>query len=301
MYALEIKGLTKVYKGGVKALNNIDLKVKKGDFFGLLGPNGAGKTTTIGIITGVVDKTDGEVKVFGHDITQNPALAKLSIGVVPQEIQLYPFDYVEDQVINQAGYYGIPREEAKKRSEKLLKDLHLWDKRRAYVITLSGGMKRRLMIAKALVHNPKLLILDEPTAGVDPALRASTWELIKKLNRSGITIILTTHYLEEAEALCKHIAIIGDGKILENAPTKSIIQKVNQETFVLELSKPIKSLTHEKFKIEIIDKDTIEVTVSKEDDLNELFRFLDKKRIKVLTLKNKQNRLEKYFLEVVKK
>jgi len=301
MLALSIKNLKKVYKGGVEAIENISLEVKKGDFFGLLGPNGAGKTTTIGIITGLVDKTEGEVKVFDIDIDKDHSKAKMRIGVVPQDINLYPFARVIDIIMNQAGYYGVPKSIALKRTEKLLKQLALWEKRDSEARHLSGGMKRRVLIAKALVHNPDLLILDEPTAGVDPELRSKTWEILKKLNKKGLTIILTTHYLEEAEALCKHIAIINKGKLYASAPTKTIIQMASHETFVLDIHKPIKKLSHKKFQITIIDSQTIEVQIDKDQDLNEFFRFLDKKNVKVLSMRNKQNRLEKFFLEVVRK
>jgi len=300
MNAISISNLRKVYKGGVVALDGIDLEIKKGDFFGLLGPNGAGKTTIIGILTGLVDKTEGEVKIFNHNIETDHNAAKMRMGVVPQEINLYHWDKVIDIVVNQAGYYGIPRDKALIKAEKVLKDLALWEKRNALSMQLSGGMKRRLMIAKALVHDPDLLILDEPTAGVDAELRANTLEQLRELNKKGLTIILTTHYLEEAESLCKHIAIIDKGVLFAQGSTKSIIKMANQETFILDLNKDIKTLTHKKFPITIIDKNTIEVTIAKEQDLNEFFDFLSKKHLKVMSMRNKQNRLEQFFLEVIR-
>jgi len=300
MKAIEIKGLRKVYADGVEAVKGIDLEVKKGDFFGLLGPNGAGKTTTIGIITDLVTKTEGEIKVFGKNIEDHHEEAKKLMGVVQQEINLAHYDSVMEVVLAQAGYYGITRKKARPKAEQLLKQFGLWEKRGALTRVLSGGMKRRLMIAKALVHDPKLLILDEPTAGVDAELRNEMYVFLKDLNKKGMTIILTTHYLEEAEELCKHIAIIHKGEILAHAPTKTLIKMVDQETFVLDLEKPIKNLTSKDFPITLIDDHTIEVTICKEHNLNKLFEFLDKKKIKVSSMKNKQNRLEQFFLEVVR-
>ena len=240
--ALEITGLRKTYKGGQVALKGIDLLVRQGDFFGLLGPNGAGKTTIIGIITSLVNKTGGSVSIFGHDLDTDPASAKACLGLVPQEFNFNMFDPVVEVVANQAGYYGIERKEAFERAEKYLKHLDLWDKRRVMARTLSGGMKRRLMIARALVHEPRLLILDEPTAGVDIEIRRSMWQFLRKINAAGTTIILTTHYLEEAESLCRNIAIINEGELIENTTTKQLLNTLHMETFVLDLESPLVQL-----------------------------------------------------------
>ncbi len=300
MYALEIKNLRKVYKNGFTALKGIDLKVREGDFFALLGPNGAGKSTTIGIITGLVNKTSGVVRVFGHDTDTALEAAKSCIGLVPQEINFSQFEPVMDIVVNQAGYYGINRSLARQRAEKYLKKLGLWKKREASSRTLSGGMKRRLMIARALLHEPRLLILDEPTAGVDIELRRSLWVFLKELNAQGTTIILTTHYLEEAENLCRTIAIIDHGSIIENTSMKHLLAKLKLETFVLDLRQHL----HEApvingYRFKLVDEATLEVEVSKDSSLNSLFRRLSDQGIEVVSMRNKANRLEELFIRLL--
>lgn len=298
--AVEIKELMKTYSNGFKALKGVNLEVKKGDFFGLLGPNGAGKSTMIGILTDLITKTSGNVKIFGHDIDKNLSQAKEFIGVVPQEFNFGIFEKVIDIVVNQAGYYGLLRNVALERAEKYLKKLDLWDKKDNAAMTLSGGMKRRLMIARALIHEPKLLILDEPTAGVDIELRKGMWEFVKDLNKKGITIILTTHYLEEAESLCKNIAIINHGKVITNMTTKKLLSTLSKETFVLDLNKSIKKIPKsEGYDISKIDDFTLEVTISKEDNLNKLFSYFNKEGIEVVSMKNKTNRLEELFLGLI--
>ena len=300
MKALSINGLCKTYKNGVKAVKGINLEVEEGDFFGLLGPNGAGKTTTIGIITGLVNKTSGNVSVFGIDIDKNFNDAKKLIGIVPQEMNFNIFEKVFDIVVDQAGYYGIPRDIAKGRAEKYLRQLGLWDKREMASRTLSGGLKRRLMIARGLVHEPKLLILDEPTAGVDVELRREMWEFLTGLSKKGITIILTTHYLEEAELLCKNIAIINKGIIIENTSKKNLLAKLERETYVLDLQKPAaKSLHLEGYKITKIDDTTLEVQLTKKQSINKIFKLLEENAITVTSMRNKTNRLEELFLNLV--
>ncbi|EIE01806.1 ABC transporter ATP-binding protein [Leptospira licerasiae] len=300
--ALEIKNLVKTYAGGVQALKGIDLTVDEGDFFALLGPNGAGKSTTIGILSSLVNKTSGEVKIYGADIDKELTLAKSYIGVVPQEFNFNIFEKVEHIVINQGGYYGLSRKVAVERTHNYLSQLGLYDKRKEGAGRLSGGMKRRLMIARALVHNPKVLILDEPTAGVDIEFRRSLWDFLVKLNESGITIILTTHYLEEAENLCKKIAIIDQGKIVENTSMKELLVKLDSQTFVLDLKQPISStIDLNGFHLNKLDDLTIEVDVGKNNSLNELFRLLDKSGIQISSMKNKSNRLEELFLKLVEK
>ena len=300
MKALSINGLCKTYKNGVKAVKGINLEVEEGDFFGLLGPNGAGKTTTIGIITGLVNKTSGNVSVFGIDIDKNFNDAKKLIGIVPQEMNFNIFEKVFDIVVDQAGYYGIPRNIAKGRAEKYLRQLGLWDKREMASRTLSGGLKRRLMIARGLVHEPKLLILDEPTAGVDVELRREMWEFLTGLSKKGITIILTTHYLEEAELLCKNIAIINKGIIIENTSKKNLLAKLERETYVLDLQKPAaKSLHLEGYKITKIDDTTLEVQLTKKQSINKIFKLLEENAITVTSMRNKTNRLEELFLNLV--
>lgn len=300
MKALEIKDLKKKYNNNVYALKGVNLEVKQGDFFALLGPNGAGKSTIIGIITSLINKSSGSIKVFGKDIIKNSSEAKSYIGVVPQELNFNTFEKVEQIILNQAGYYGINRTEAKIRAEKYLKELDLWEKKDMPSITLSGGMKRRLMIARALVHEPKLLILDEPTAGVDIEIRRSTWGFIKKLNQAGTTIILTTHYLEEAETLCKNIAIINKGKIIENTSMKKLLNKLNTEILVLDLKENLKTLPKlDEYNIKKIDDFCIEVEVSKKYSVNKLFEQLNKMGIEVLSLKNKSNRLEELFINLI--
>ncbi|UAA38511.1 ABC transporter ATP-binding protein [Paraneptunicella aestuarii] len=299
MKALEITGLTKTYAGGVNALKGIDLSVEKGDFFALLGPNGAGKSTTIGIISSLVNKSGGDVKVFNHSLDNELVEAKSCIGLVPQEFNFNQFETLLQIVVNQAGYYGVPRKIATERAEKYLKQLDLWEKRNSPSRTLSGGMKRRLMIARALMHEPKILILDEPTAGVDIEIRRSMWEFLKEINRQGITIILTTHYLEEAEMLCRNIAIIDKGQIVENTTMKSLLTKLNVETFVLDLSANSNTPKLDKYEYRLIDDHTLEVDVPKEAGMNNLFQQLSEQGIEVLSMRNKANRLEELFVRLV--
>jgi len=297
--ALFIKNLKKTYSNGFIALKEISFDVEKGDFFALLGANGAGKSTTIGIITSLITKSSGNVKVFGHDIDTDISNAKRMVGIVPQEFNFNIFETPLQILTNQAGYYGIKRELALKRAEKYLKELDLWDKRNNKTLMLSGGMKRRLMIARALVHEPKLLILDEPTAGVDIEIRRSMWKFMKNLNKNGTTIILTTHYLEEAESLCKNIAIIKKGEIVENTSMKKLLNKLDIEHFILDLAKPLKELPNLKdFKICKIDSTTLEVESMKREPVNDLFTELSKKGIEVISLRNKTNRLEELFVSI---
>ncbi len=297
--ALEISGLTKIYKGGFQALKGIDLTVKQGDFFALLGPNGAGKSTTIGIITSLVNKTAGNVAVFGHDIDQELEAAKSFIGLVPQEFNFNQFESLMKILVNQAGYYGVERKLAVQRAEKYLKQLNLWEKRNDAARMLSGGMKRRLMIARALMHEPKMLILDEPTAGVDIELRRSMWEFLRELNKQGITIILTTHYLEEAEMLCRNIAIIDSGIIVENTDMKSLLAKLDVETFVFDLKPNSEPQELVGLSSRVIDSHTIEVDVKKTQTINAVFTELNNQGIEVLSMRNKSNRLEELFVGLV--
>ncbi|HKS94045.1 MAG TPA: ABC transporter ATP-binding protein [Gammaproteobacteria bacterium] len=300
MQALSIHGLTKTYRNGVVALKGIDFEVREGEFTALLGPNGAGKTTTIGIITSLVNKTAGTVKVFDYDIDTHMDLAKSCIGLVPQEINFNQFEKPFDIVVNQAGFYGIPRKLAKQRAEKYLKQLSLWDKHDDISRNLSGGMKRRLMIARALVHEPRLLILDEPTAGVDIEIRRSMWDFLKKINQAGITIILTTHYLEEAENLCRRVAIIDHGEIIVQGRTRELLEKLHSETFVLNLRKPLARLPPlDGYAVTQVDDTTLEVEVSKSQNINTLFELLSKDNIQVLSMRNKVNRLEELFVRLV--
>ncbi|MGD8379145.1 MAG: ABC transporter ATP-binding protein [Gammaproteobacteria bacterium] len=298
--ALEITNLTKVYKNGVQALKGVDLTVEQGDFCAVLGPNGAGKTTTIGIITSLVRKTGGTVKVFGHDIDTEIEQAKACIGVVPQEINFNQFEKCFDIVVNQAGYYGIPRKLACERAEKYLRQLSLWDKRNDASRNLSGGMKRRLMIARALVHEPKLVILDEPTAGVDIEIRRSMWQFMRRINQEGITIILTTHYLEEAESLCRNVAIIDEGRIIEYGRTQDLLNKLHSEIFVLNLRQPVDALPAlDGYDVEQVDPSTLEVEISKDQNVNELFTLLSGHGLQVVSMRNKVNRLEELFVRLV--
>ncbi|RUO47192.1 ABC transporter [Pseudidiomarina aquimaris] len=304
MKALSIKDLRKTYKGGFEALKGIDLEVAEGDFFALLGPNGAGKSTTIGIISSLVNKTSGEVSVFGYDLDTQLVDLKRQIGLVPQEFNFNQFETVRQIVVNQAGYYGVPREVAHERAEHYLKQLGLWDKRDAPARMLSGGMKRRLMIARALLHEPRLLILDEPTAGVDIELRRSMWDYLEEINKQGITIILTTHYLEEAETLCRNIAIIDQGTIVENTSIKRLLTTLNRETFVLDLSRGEEQRIEPQldgFTMRQIDDHTIEVDVEKSQGLNKVFEQLSAQEIKVLSMRNKANRLEELFVDLVER
>ncbi len=302
MKALSIRSLSKRYSNGFEALKHIDLDVEQGDFFALLGPNGAGKSTTIGIITGLINKTEGAVSVFGHDTDANSVDAKSCLGLVPQEFNFNVFEPIREVIINQAGYYGISRRVAKKRSEHFLKQLDLWDKRRQGARQLSGGMKRRLMIARALVHHPRLLILDEPTAGVDIEIRRSMWEFLTNLNhREGITIILTTHYLEEAESLCRSVAIINGGKIIENGQVSELLSKAMVETFVLDIDgNATESLSLKDYKINHYSPQRLEVEIAKGKNLNGLFEELSERKIDVLSMRNKTNRLEEFFVRRVK-
>ena len=298
--ALSIRALTKTYANGFTALKGIDLDVQQGDFFALLGPNGAGKSTTIGIISSLINKSGGKVHVCGIDIDRDFAAAKSCIGLVPQEINLNIFEQPIEIVVNQAGYYGIERKEAYARAERYLKQLNLWDKRHDQARTLSGGMKRRLMIARALVHEPKLLILDEPTAGVDIEIRRSMWEFIRAINANGTTIILTTHYLEEAESLCRNIAIIDAGRLVENTSMKGLLKTLNMETFVLDLLKPVLVLPElAAHRLQLIDDHTLEVQVSRDQPVNALFADLSAHGIEVLSMRNKTNRLEQLFVHLV--
>lgn len=297
--ALSVSNLTKTYKNGPTALRGISFDVAQGEFFGLLGPNGAGKSTTIGILTSLVNKSGGQVKIFGYDLDVDPAHAKLAVGLVPQEFNFSIFDTCEAILIAQAGYYGIPRKIAIARAEKLLKQLGLWEKRHTQSRLLSGGMKRRLMIARGLIHEPKLLILDEPTAGVDIELRRSMWQLLKDINAAGTTIILTTHYLEEAESLCKRIGIIDSGEIIQNTTTKDLIQTLASETFILDLQAPIYDLPQlGDYHAKLTDSTTIEVEVQQSQTVNTLFNHLSDQGITVLSMRNKANRLEELFLKL---
>lgn len=297
--ALSIRDLHKSYKSGTKALNGIDLDVQQGDFFALLGPNGAGKSTTIGIISALVNKTSGSVKVFDFDTDTQLEDAKSQLGLVPQEFNFNQFETVLQIVVNQAGYYGVPKSVALVRAEKYLGQLGLWEKRHARSRELSGGMKRRLMIARALMHEPKLLILDEPTAGVDIELRRSMWEFLKEINAQGVTIILTTHYLEEAEMLCRNIAIIDKGRIIENTSMKALLGKLNKETFVLDLKAGRAELTLPGFVTRKLDEHSFEVDVEKNQGLNAVFAALAAEDITVLSMRNKANRLEELFVSLI--
>ncbi|HEY9182493.1 MAG TPA: ABC transporter ATP-binding protein, partial [Gammaproteobacteria bacterium] len=302
MDALVIKDLRKVYRNGVEALKGIDLTVREGDFFALLGPNGAGKTTAIGIITSLVRKTSGSVTVFGHDIETQRDAAKACIGVVPQEINLNMFERNDHTLINQAGYYGVPKGVATARAEKYLKALHLWDRRTGIARTLSGGMKRRLMIARALVHEPRLLILDEPTAGVDIEIRRSMWDFMREINAAGTTIILTTHYLEEAESLCRNIAIIDEGRIIENDTMANVIGKLQLEVFVLSLKEPVSSAPAlAGYTVRLRNEREIEVEVVKGQGLNDVFTQLSSLGLHVASMRTKTNRLEELFIRLVEK
>ena len=300
MKALEVNNLTKTYKNGVVALKGIDLTVEEGDFFALLGPNGAGKSTLIGIVSSLVNATSGETKVFGTSVQTDRSRAMAKLGLVPQEVNFNQFEKPFDIVVNQAGYYGVPRRVARERAEKYLKQLQLWDKAFKPSRTMSGGMKRRLLIARAMVHEPPLLILDEPTAGVDIEIRRSMWEFIEKINRDGTTVILTTHYLEEAENLCRNIAIIDRGTIVENTTVKALLGKLDIETFVLDLHDPLESPPEiEGIEIVMRDSTTMLASLPKSQSLNVLFRVLEQRGIEVKSMRNKVNRLEELFLRLV--
>jgi ABC-2 type transport system ATP-binding protein len=300
MNALSISNLKKTYNNGFEALKGIDLEVKPGDFFALLGPNGAGKSTTIGIISSLVNQSSGSVSIFGHDLKTERSLAKSCLGLVPQEVNFNQFDTVKSIVFNQAGYYGTPRKLALQRTEHCLKQMDLWDKRDTISRRLSGGMKRRVMIARAMVHAPRLLILDEPTAGVDIEIRRSMWKMMEEVNQQGTTIILTTHYLEEAESLCRNIAIIDQGRIVENTDMASLLARLHVDHFVLDLAEPLaQAPVIAGYQIERIADKVLDVAVPKEIGLNYLFNQLSEKNIKVVSLKNKSNRLEQLFMSLI--
>ncbi|TON76406.1 ABC transporter ATP-binding protein [Vibrio parahaemolyticus] len=301
MYALEIEQLRKTYAGGFEALKGISLQVKKGDFYALLGPNGAGKSTTIGIISSLVNKTSGVAKVFGYDISTDLELAKQNLGLVPQEFNFNQFETVEQIVIQQAGYYGVSKILAKERAEKYLKKLDLWEKRKERARNLSGGMKRRLMIARALMHEPKLLILDEPTAGVDIELRRSMWDFLKEINQQqGITIILTTHYLEEAEMLCRNIGIINRGELIENTTMKALLSKLSVETFILDIETDGEVPELNGVNRQSLIDGSLEIELDKSQGLNAVFAQLTEHGVKVLSMRNKANRLEELFVSIVR-
>ncbi|MFM2660201.1 ABC transporter ATP-binding protein [Vibrio chagasii] len=301
MYALEIEQLRKTYAGGFEALKGISLQVAKGDFYALLGPNGAGKSTTIGVISSLVNKTSGKVKVFGYDIDTDLELAKQNLGLVPQEFNFNPFETVEQIVLQQAGYYGVPKSLAKERAKKYLSQLDLWEKRGERARNLSGGMKRRLMIARALMHEPQLLILDEPTAGVDIELRRSMWEFLKEINeKQGITIILTTHYLEEAEMLCRNIGIINRGELIENTTMKALLGKLSAETFILDLEEGATEPKLDGVNNQVLVNGSLEIEIDKNLGLNTIFAQLSKQNVKVLSMRNKANRLEELFVSIVR-
>ncbi len=300
--ALTLRGLSKNYGGRLQALQGIDLEVAAGDFFALLGPNGAGKSTTIGIISSLVKKTAGHVSIFGHDIDRDFSLAKQCIGVVPQEFNFSIFEKVQDIVANQGGYYGMPKAQAQAQAEKYLKRLGLWEKRDVQARSLSGGMKRRLMIARALVHDPKLLILDEPTAGVDIELRRSMWEFLQEINAAGTTIILTTHYLEEAEMLCRNVAIIDKGTIVENTSVKNLLKQLNREVFILDTRQPLQALPPlPQYAPQQLDESSFEISVEKGQSLNPVFAACSQAGIDIVSMRNKANRLEELFVALVNK
>ncbi len=302
MQALSIRNLTKVYANGIVALRGISFDVEEGDFFALLGPNGAGKTTTIGILTSLVNKTEGEVKVFGHSIDTDLMAAKSQIGVVPQEINLNSFEKLINIVVNQAGFYGIPRRKALIRAEECLDQLQLWDRRNDIPRNLSGGMKRRLMIARALVNSPRLLILDEPTAGVDIEIRRSMWDFLREINKAGTTIILTTHYLEEAESLCRHVAIVDEGKIIEYDSMAKILGKLDEEVFLLNVRSPIVTLPDlGAYRATQLGPNDLEVHVSKDQGINGLFVALSAAGLEVVSMRNKANRLEELFFRLTRR
>lgn len=300
MHALVVENLKKVYANGLVALKGINLKVAEGDFFALLGQNGAGKSTTIGILCSLINKTSGQVRIFNHDLDHDLEAAKSCIGIVPQEFNFNPFEKIFQIIINQAGYYGIPRKIAAERAELYLKKLGLWEKRNQIALRLSGGMKRRLMIARALVNEPKLLVLDEPTAGVDIELRHSLWEFLLELNRQGTTIILTTHYLEEAEQLCKSVAIIDHGEIIENTDMKSLINRLHVQTLILDLITPLNTkLELIGYPSRLLDNVTLEIELHKSQSLNSLFNELNRQNIHISGMRNKTNRLEELFVRLI--
>ena len=299
--ALSIQNLCKTYPGDLQALSGVNLEVEQGDFFALLGPNGAGKSTAIGIISSLVNKTSGRVEVMGYDLDRDPVKVKEQIGLVPQEFNFNQFEPVGEIVVNQAGFYGLPRREAWQRAKKYLTQLDLWDRREKESRSLSGGMKRRLMIARALVHEPRLLILDEPTAGVDIEIRRSMWDFLREINQQGTTIILTTHYLEEAESLCRNIAIINCGQIVEKSGMSSLLRRMHTQGFVLTSQEPVISLQGlEPYSPVLIDDTTLELNLQQDRDMNQMFADLTAANIRISSLRNKQNRLEQMFLEMVR-
>lgn len=302
MYALEVKDLKKTYANGVEALKGISLNVNEGDFFALLGPNGAGKSTLIGIISSLVNASSGETNIFGASVQKDRSRAMSYIGLVPQELNFNQFEKPVEIIVNQAGFYGIKRNVALERAEKYLRKLQLWDKRDKISRALSGGMKRRLMIARAMVNEPRLLILDEPTAGVDIEIRRSMWEFIREINESGTTVILTTHYLEEAEELCRNIAIIDHGQIIQNTSMRSLLSTLEMETFVLDLGSPMLEAPHiEGIELNLRDENTLEASLPKQMTINSLFSALDSAGVQVMSMRNKANRLEELFLRLVEK
>jgi len=301
MHAIELKNIKKVYKGGVEALKGLSLTVEEGDFYALLGPNGAGKSTTIGILASLVNKTSGEATVFGYDLVSQLEQAKQQIGLVPQEFNFNQFEPPIQILVNQAGYYGIKRKEALVRAEKYLKQLDLWEKRDQRSRELSGGMKRRLMIARALMHEPRLLILDEPTAGVDIEARRSMWDFLQKINKQGVTIILTTHYLEEAEMLCRNIGIIDKGELVEDTSMKELLARVATEKFIVDVDPPTHLPSSSNFSIKQVDEVTLEIEVAKDQSLNKVFAELSEQGVRVNSMRNKANRLEELFVELVEK
>lgn len=300
MKALQVSNLTKIYKNGVNALNGIDIEVDEGDFFALLGPNGAGKSTIIGIITSLIKKNSGKINIFGMDTDTHPIETKSLIGVVPQEVNFSQFEKPLEILVNQGGFYGIKRKIAYQRAEKYLRQMELWEKRADLSRTLSGGLKRRLMVARALVHEPKLLFLDEPTAGVDIESRRAMWDFLTKINKQGTTIVLTTHYLEEAENLCKTLAIINHGNIIENTTIKSLIAKLDTETFIFDLKKKqTKPVVIDSYNCHMIDSTTMQIDISKKQGINDLFKKLSEKNIEVRSMRNKSNRLEELFITIL--
>ena len=301
MKALSIKNLRKTYKGGLDALKGINLDVEEGDFFALLGPNGAGKSTAINIISSLATKSSGQVEILGVDIDQNHSLAKKQLGVVGQEVNFNQFEKVSNIIINQAGYFGLSRNEAKENGEYFLKRLDLWDKRNEVGRNLSGGMKRRVMVAKALVNKPKLLILDEPTAGVDIELRRSLWDFLQEINEQGTSIILTTHYLEEAERLCRKIAIIDEGEIVENTTMTNLLGKLEEESFILDVDKSLskEELIDDKYQIKLLSDKQLSVTLQKGQKLNDVFSYLSDNQISVLSMRNETGRLEELFINLL--
>jgi ABC-2 type transport system ATP-binding protein len=300
MQALTIKDLRKTYPNGNEALKGINFSVAPGDFYALLGPNGAGKTTAIGIISSLINKTSGTVEIFGHNIDTDIEAAKSCIGLVPQEVNLNLWETVHNTVLNQAGYYGLGSRLARSRSEKYLRALRLWDRRKDSARSLSGGMKRRLMIARALVHEPRLLILDEPTAGVDIEIRRSMWDFLREINAAGTTIILTTHYLEEAESLCRHLAIIDEGTIIEDARMSVVLRKLQREVFILSLAEPLDAAPKlDGFETRLVEETELEVDKGPDRSLNQLFAQLQAQGVEVVTLRNKANRLEELFMRLV--